>query len=117
MYDNLVKEMHLFRRKSLSFATNIARSIAETRGDRLRAVTAGDAERAAGGARSHRRRLQPLSQHGSTAAPTPDDDRHRAPPQRDHPTMTNPLYDALFCPARRLGQGVLHLPDGNGRLS
>lgn len=45
MYDNLVKEMHLFRRKGLSIATNIARSIEEH--DKIvRAVAAADAEAA-----------------------------------------------------------------------
>jgi DNA-binding GntR family transcriptional regulator len=45
MYDNLVKEMHLFRRKGLSIATNIARSIDEH--DKIvRAVAAADAEAA-----------------------------------------------------------------------
>ena len=43
MYDNLVKEMHLFRRKGLSIATNIARSIKEHEAI-TRAVSAGDAE-------------------------------------------------------------------------
>jgi len=52
MYDNLVKEMHLFRRKSLSFATNIARSIAEHEVI-VRAVTAGDAEAARQAALDH----------------------------------------------------------------
>lgn len=45
IYDNLVKEMHLFRRKGLSIATNVARSIAEH--DKIvKSVTAGDAEAA-----------------------------------------------------------------------
>lgn len=45
MYDNLVKEMHLFRRKGLSVATNIARSIEEH--DRIvQAVTGGNGEAA-----------------------------------------------------------------------
>ena len=45
IYDNLVKEMHLFRRKGLSVATNIAKSIEEH--DRIvRAVAAGDGEAA-----------------------------------------------------------------------
>lgn len=43
MYDNLVKEMHLFRRKGLSIATNIARSIEEHEVI-VRAVAKGDAE-------------------------------------------------------------------------
>lgn len=43
IYDNLVKEMHLFRRKGLSIAINIARSIVEHDAI-LRAVAAGDAE-------------------------------------------------------------------------
>jgi DNA-binding GntR family transcriptional regulator len=45
IYDNLVKEMHLFRRKGLSIATNIARSIEEHE-QIVRAVAAGDAENA-----------------------------------------------------------------------
>ncbi|MDG3040185.1 GntR family transcriptional regulator [Roseicyclus marinus] len=45
IYDNLVKEMHLFRRKGLSVATNIAKSIEEH--DRIvRAVANADAEAA-----------------------------------------------------------------------
>ncbi|WP_372923140.1 GntR family transcriptional regulator [Roseovarius sp.] len=43
IYDNLVKEMHLFRRKGLSIAVNIARSIVEHDAI-VRAVAAGDAE-------------------------------------------------------------------------
>lgn len=43
IYDNLVKEMHLFRRRGLSIATNIARSIEEHEAI-LEAVVAGDSE-------------------------------------------------------------------------
>lgn len=52
MYDNLVKEMHLFRRKGLSIASNIARSIAEHEVI-VRAVAAGDAEAARSAAQEH----------------------------------------------------------------
>ncbi len=52
IYDNLVKEMHLFRRRGLSIASNIARSIDEH--DRiLDAVTDGDADRARAAADAH----------------------------------------------------------------
>ena len=49
MYDNMIKEMHLFRRRGLSSATNIARSLKEHRAI-SDAVLAGDADaaRAAG---------------------------------------------------------------------
>lgn len=52
MYDNLVKEMHLFRRRGLSVATNIARSLEEHRaiGD---AVANGDADAARKAAEHH----------------------------------------------------------------
>lgn len=52
IYDNLVKEMHLFRRKGLSIATNIAKSI-EEHDAILNAVKAGDAERARAAAEMH----------------------------------------------------------------
>ena len=52
VYDNLVKEMHLFRRRGLSIATNIARSI-EEHGAILEAVIAGEAERARAAAEQH----------------------------------------------------------------
>lgn len=52
IYDNLVKEMHLFRRKGLSIATNIARSIEEHEAI-LAAVAAGDAEGARAAAERH----------------------------------------------------------------
>ncbi len=52
IYDNLVKEMHLFRRRGLSIATNIARSIEEHEAI-LEAVIAGDAERARSAAERH----------------------------------------------------------------
>ena len=52
MYDNLVKEMHLFRRKGLSIASNIARSIDEH--DAItHAVATGDAEAARRAALDH----------------------------------------------------------------
>ncbi|MEL6642971.1 MAG: GntR family transcriptional regulator [Pseudomonadota bacterium] len=52
MYDNLVKEMHLFRRRGLSVATNIARSLDEHRviSD---AVATGDSEAARKAAEHH----------------------------------------------------------------
>ena len=52
MYDNLVKEMHLFRRKGLSIASNIARSIAE-HALIVEAVARGDAEAARTAALDH----------------------------------------------------------------
>lgn len=52
MYDNLVREMHLFRRRGLSIATNIARSIEEHEAIR-KAVEAGDAEAARRAAHDH----------------------------------------------------------------
>ena len=52
MYDNLVKEMHLFRRKGLSIATNIARSIEEHEVI-THAVISGDAEGARRAALDH----------------------------------------------------------------
>jgi DNA-binding GntR family transcriptional regulator len=45
MYDNLVREMHQFRRKGLSLVTNVAESIAEHE-DITRAIAAGDEEAA-----------------------------------------------------------------------
>lgn len=52
MYDNLVKEMHLFRRRGLSVATNIARSLDEHRAI-SNAVAEGDAEAARQAAEEH----------------------------------------------------------------
>lgn len=52
IYDNLVKEMHLFRRRGLSIATNIALSI-EEHAAILDAVVAGDPERARRAAEKH----------------------------------------------------------------
>jgi DNA-binding GntR family transcriptional regulator len=52
MYDKLVKEMHLFRRRGLSIASNIARSLEEHRAI-SDAVTAGDAEAARRAAEVH----------------------------------------------------------------
>ena len=52
MYDNLVKEMHLFRRKGLSVATNIAQSI-EEHAAITRAVASADAEGARVAALAH----------------------------------------------------------------
>ncbi len=52
IYDNLVKEMHLFRRRGLSIATNIARSIDEHEVIRA-AVAAGEAEAARNAALDH----------------------------------------------------------------
>lgn len=52
IYDNLVKEMHLFRRRGLSIATNIARSIEEHEAIE-NAVSAGNAEGARKAAESH----------------------------------------------------------------
>lgn len=52
MYDNLVKEMHLFRRRGLSVANNIARSLEEHR-TISDAVAAGDAEAARKAAEAH----------------------------------------------------------------
>lgn len=52
MYDNLVKEMHLFRRRGLSKAPNIARSIVEHEAI-LDAVAKGDPEGARAAAEQH----------------------------------------------------------------
>lgn len=52
IYDNLVKEMHLYRRRGLSIATNIARSLEEHEAI-LKAVAAGDAEKARVAAQQH----------------------------------------------------------------
>lgn len=52
IYDNLVKEMHLFRRRGLSIATNIARSIEEHE-TILEAVKTGDAEGSRVAAQQH----------------------------------------------------------------
>ena len=52
MYDNLVREMHLFRRRGLSIATNIAQSLAE-HGAIFAAVEAGDPEGAQRAAQHH----------------------------------------------------------------
>ncbi len=52
MYDNLVKEMHIFRRRGLSVATNIARSLDEHRAI-SNAVVIGDAETARKAAETH----------------------------------------------------------------
>lgn len=52
MYDNLVKEMHIFRRRGLSVATNIARSLEEHRAI-SDAVANGDAEAARSAAETH----------------------------------------------------------------
>lgn len=52
IYDNLVKEMHLFRRRGLSIATNIARSIEEHE-TILEAVKAGNAEGSRVAAQQH----------------------------------------------------------------
>lgn len=52
IYDNLVKEMHLYRRRGLSLGTNIARSIEEHE-EILKAVTGGDAEGARKASENH----------------------------------------------------------------
>ncbi|MBO6756684.1 MAG: FCD domain-containing protein [Roseibium sp.] len=52
IYDNLVKEMHLFRRRGLSIATNIALSI-EEHATILNAVVAGEPEQARRAAEKH----------------------------------------------------------------
>ena len=52
IYDNLVKEMHLFRRRGLSVASNIARSIEEHEAIRA-AVVRGDGEAARKAAEEH----------------------------------------------------------------
>ena len=52
IYDNLVKEMHLFRRRGLSISTNIARSIAEHEAI-CAAVAGGDSESARKAAENH----------------------------------------------------------------
>lgn len=52
MYDNLVKEVHLFRRRGLSIATNIARSI-EEHAAICEAVAAGDEKAAREAAEKH----------------------------------------------------------------
>ena len=52
IYDNLVKEMHLFRRKGLSIVNNLARSL-EEHIDICEAVSAGDPEAARAAAHVH----------------------------------------------------------------
>ena len=52
MYDNMVKEMHLFRRRGLSIATNIARSLEEHRAI-AEAVAAGRPDAARSAAEYH----------------------------------------------------------------
>lgn len=52
LYDNLVREMHLYRRRGLSLATNIASSIAEHEAI-LNAVEAGDGPAAQTAAQNH----------------------------------------------------------------
>jgi len=52
MYDNIVREMHLFRRRGLSIATNIAQSIEEHRAI-SDAVAAGDCEASRRAAERH----------------------------------------------------------------
>ena len=52
IYDKLVKEMHLFRRRGLSVATNIARSL-EEHADISAAVISGDPEAARATAHTH----------------------------------------------------------------
>ena len=52
MYENVVKEMHLFRRRGLSIASNISRSLEEHRAI-MKAVEAGDAEAARRAAEVH----------------------------------------------------------------
>ena len=52
IYDNLVREMHLFRRRGLSIASNIARSIEEHEAITA-AVAAGDPEAARRSANNH----------------------------------------------------------------
>lgn len=52
MYDNIVREMHLFRRRGLSIATNIAQSIQE-HGAISDAVAAGDPEASRRAAERH----------------------------------------------------------------
>jgi DNA-binding GntR family transcriptional regulator len=68
IYDNLVREMHLFRRRGLSIATNIAQSIAEHAAIQD-AVEAGDAAAARHAAQTHidqgfARYLQVLDDNG-----------------------------------------------------
>lgn len=52
IYENLVKEVHIFRRRGLSIATNIARSIEEHSAIR-NAIAAGDAGAAKAAAEAH----------------------------------------------------------------
>lgn len=52
IYENIVKEMHLFRRTGLSIASNIAKSVDEHQAI-LDAVASGEAERARAAAESH----------------------------------------------------------------
>lgn len=71
IYDNLVKEMHLFRRRGLSIATNIARSLDEHEAI-CTAVAAGDPEAARKAAATHitsglARYMKLLEQDGQTA--------------------------------------------------
>ena len=72
VYDALVREMHLFRRKGLSIATNIARSIAEHDAI-VEAVEAGDPEAARAAADAHiraglERYLARVAEHEAQAA-------------------------------------------------
>jgi DNA-binding GntR family transcriptional regulator len=52
IYDNIVKEMHLFRRRGLSLASNVARSLEEHEAISA-AVIAGDEDRARAAAHAH----------------------------------------------------------------
>ncbi len=70
VYSNLVKEMHLYRRRGLSIAANIARSIKEHEAV-VAAVAAGDEEAAARAANRHiksglNRYMQILGQEAGT---------------------------------------------------
>ena len=72
IYDNLVKEMHLFRRRGLSVASNIARSIEEHEAIQD-AVVRGDAEAARSAAEKHivlglGRYMHLLEQEGGSAS-------------------------------------------------
>lgn len=71
MYDNIVREMHLFRRRGLSVATNIAQSLTEHRAI-SEAIAAGDPEAARRTAERHIKsgfeRYMKIVEHDDAAA-------------------------------------------------
>lgn len=72
IYDNLVKEMHLYRRRGLSLATNIERSLAEHEAISA-AVIAGDEDAARHAGHIHS--TSGLSRYMEMLDQTPDSDR------------------------------------------